>query len=248
MTAAGHVTQVFDFASTVTAVIVGLAIKYTKYYKPWIVFGSLIYLMGIGLMIKYRTPTTSVGQLVGTQIAVGIGGGMINVPAQVGVQFSTDHQHVAVATAVYLTCFELGGAVGSAISGAVWGHNIPTKLREYLHSGSMPDAPAIYDNINNALAYPVGTPGRMAVDKAYQETMKDLLIIAVSICVPVILISLFMKNYKLDTMDQGVKGRVIGGTVTEDRTEAKIVMDGDGSAKRGWRNWFWMEGCMQWLR
>lgn len=246
MTAAGHVTQVFDFASTATAVIIGLVIKYTKYYKPWIVFGSIIYLMGIGLMIKYRTPTTSVGQLIGTQIAVGIGGGMINLLAQVGVQFSTDHQHVAVATAVYLTCFELGGAVGSAISGAVWGHNIPTKLREYLPPGSMPDATGIYDNINNALTYPVGTPGRMAVDRAYQETIKDLLIIAVSICVPVILLSLLMKNYKLDTMNQGVKGRIIGRTVPKDRTKAKIIKDGDGSAKKGLGSWFGMEDWMQW--
>jgi hypothetical protein len=118
ITAAGHVTQVFSFTSTVTSIAISFVIKYTKIYKPFICFGSLIYLMGIGLMIRYRAEGVSVGQLVGTQIVVGIGGGMLNVPAQLGVQASTDHQNVAVATAVYLMSVEVGGAVGSAISGA----------------------------------------------------------------------------------------------------------------------------------
>ena len=236
VTAAGHVTQTFSFTSTVASIIISFVIKYTKYYKPFIVAGSLIYLMGIGLMIKYRSENASVSQIVGTQIAVGIGGGMLNVPAQLGVQASTDHQHVAIATAVYLTSVEPGGAVGSAISGAVWGKNIPAKLYEYLPAGSKQDATAIYNNINNALKYPVGTPERIAINRAYQETMNILLITAVSVAALPFLFSLLMRNYKLDERDPQVKGRVIGGTVRDGR-EVDVVRAEDGAKRKGLGRW-----------
>ncbi|KAL9050587.1 MAG: hypothetical protein Q9162_006545 [Coniocarpon cinnabarinum] len=212
LTAAGHITQVFSFSSSVASVLVGLVIKFTGHYKYFITLGSCIYLLGIGLMIKYRTQGASVGSLVGTQIAVGIGGGMANVPVQIGVQASASHQQVAAATAVYLTVLEIGGAVGSAISGAVWSSNILSKLEQYLPPESRSEAATIFASITTAsTSYPRGTPERAAIDRAYQETMRILLIIAVCVCVMPIALSFFMKNYQLDKMDQKVEGLVIGG-------------------------------------
>lgn len=164
-------------------------------------------------MTCYRTQSSTIAQIVATQIAVGIGGGFLNVPAQLAVQASADHQHVAVATAVYLTCVELGGAVGSALSGALWGHFIPQKLTQYLPAGSKQDAQYIYNSIDVALKYAVGTPERAAISRAYQETMTLLLICAVIFAVPTACLSLLLKNYRLDKLQQGVKGRVIGGNV-----------------------------------
>ncbi|KAI1330325.1 siderophore iron transporter mirC [Xylariaceae sp. FL0255] len=219
--AAGHITQVFSFTSTVTAVLISLVIKYVKYYKPFVMAGCLIYLLGIGLMIRYRTENTTVGSLVGTQIAVGIGGGMLNVPAQLGVQASASHQQVAAATAVYLTLVELGGAVGSAISGAVWDKSIPSKLSAYLPSSAVAagDVEAIFGSVtvaSNYTLYPDGSLERLAINRSYQETMHTLLTIAIALCAPLILASLLMRNYRLDRVDQKVKGKVIGGNVGED--------------------------------
>ncbi len=180
--------------------------------------------MGLGLMVRYRSQNATIRQLVSVQIVVGIGGGMINVPAQLGVQASANHQHVAVATAVYLTSVEIGGAVGSAISGAVWGNNIPRKLMEYLPAGSKQDALTIYNNIETARSYAVGSLERMAIDRAYQETMKILLTIAVCVAVPLVPLSLIMKNYKLDALEQNVKGRVVGGNI-EDAREVDAVKE-----------------------
>ncbi|KAJ8068056.1 hypothetical protein OCU04_003633 [Sclerotinia nivalis] len=211
--AAGHVTQVFSFTATISSVIISFFIKYTKYYKPYITGGSLIYLMGIGLMYHYRQENSSIAQFIGTQIAVGIGGGMLNVPAQLAVQASVpSHQNVAVATAVYLTCVEMGGAVGSAIAGVIWGHDIPKKLAEY---STTINSSAVYNSINNALAYPMGTPERIAINRAYQETMHKLLVVALCVSAPIVLLSLVVKNAKLDAGEDKVKGRVIGGTVEE---------------------------------
>jgi len=234
ITAAGHITQTFSFTSTVTAILISFIIKYTQVYKPYIFTGTLIYILGIGLMIKYRTQGVSVAQIVGTQICLGIGGGMLNVPAQLGVQASTDHQHVAVATAVYLTAVEIGGAVGSAISGAIWGRNIPAKLREYLPAAMKGDVMAIYNSIDRARGFGEGSPERVAVDRAYQETMRILLVVAICVAVPLLPLSLLMGNYRLDGMGQGVKGRVIGGRVEEGRRSE------EGGVKKGlavWLRW-----------
>ena len=200
---AGHITQIFSFTSSVTAVLVGLAIKFTGHYKYFVTLGSSIYLLGICLMLKYRTEGASVGALVGTQIAVGMGGGMANVPAQIGVQASASHQQVAAATAVFLTMLEIGGAVGSAISGAVWSSSILRKLERYLPDSAKSEASSIYADITKASStYPPGTPERAAINRAYQETMHTLLIIAVCVCVVPVILSLFMENYKLNQVSR----------------------------------------------
>ena len=184
--------------------------------------------MGIGLMIRYRVEGSSTSQIVGTQIVVGIGGGMLNVPAQLGVQASVSHGDVAAATAIYLTIVEIGGAVGSAISGAVWTGNIPTKLELYLPASAKSEALTIFGNLTLAESFPLGSAERIAINRAYQETMNTLLIIAICLSAPLIPLSLMMRNYKLDQviwsrnvvssvantmqMDQKVKGKVIGNS------------------------------------
>lgn len=211
-TAAGHITQTFTFTSTCASVVVSLLIKFTGHYKYFVTLGACIYVLGLGLMIRYRQEGVSVGTLVGCQIAVGIGGGTLNVPAQLGVQASASHQSVAAATAVFLTILEVGGAVGNGISGAVWSNNIPKKLAKYLPPDIQDQATAIYGNVSLAqTGWPIGSPERAAINRAYQETMHKLLIIAVCVAAPLIPLSFLMKNYRLDQMNQKVKGTVIGG-------------------------------------
>ena len=57
----------------------------------------------------------------------------------------------------------------------------------------------------------MGDPTREASNRAYQETMTQMLVVACCVCIPLIPLSLLMKNYKLDEMDQHVRGTVIGG-------------------------------------
>ena len=202
ITAAGHITQTFSFTSTVTAIIISIVIKYTRHYKYFITTGAAIYLLGIGLMIRYRVEGSSTSQIVSTQIAVGIGGGMINAPAQLGVQASVTHDNVAAATAIYLTIVEIGGAVGAAISGAVWTANLPKKLALYLPPAAKADATLIFGNLTLAKSYSMSSPERVAINRSYQETMDILLIIAVCLSVPLIPLSLLLRNYKLDQVSR----------------------------------------------
>ena len=225
ISAAGHIVQTFTFTSTVTAICISVIIKYTGRYKYCITAGACIYLMGIGLMIRYRSLGSSTSQIVGTQIAVGIGGGMLNVPAQLGVQAAVSHSDVAGATAIFLTVLEIGGAVGNAISGAVWTANIPAKLAKYLPPNAKPDAASIYGNLTIAKSFVQGSPERLAIDRSYQETMDILLIIAACFAAPLVPLSLLMKNYKLDNIDQKVRGKVIGRDRVQDEGASEVRGD-----------------------
>ncbi|GAB7351820.1 hypothetical protein MBLNU459_g2386t2 [Dothideomycetes sp. NU459] len=197
----------------VTSIVTSLLIKYTKHYKYFVTVGSCIYMFGIIMMLRYRTEGVTKPFLIACQIVVGIGGGMLHVPAQLGVQASATHSEVGSATAAFLTILEIGGAVGSAISGAIWSNNIPEKLAAYLPEETRDQAARIFGSVAVASTeFPMGSPTRVAINRAYQETMTKILWAAVLVCIPLIPLSLLMKNYKLDEMDQHVKGVVIGHT------------------------------------
>lgn len=199
ITSAGRITLTFTFASSVASIVISIIIKYTGHYKYFVVFGACLYLLGLGIMMVYRVQGTSIPTIIGCQVIVGIGGGILNVPAQLGVQASAKHGQVAAATAIFLTILQIGGAVGSAISGAVWTNNLLNKLTNYLPPESVSEASEIYGDVTIASTrWAKGTPERDAIDRAYEETMYVLLTIAVCSAAPLVPLSLFMKNYRLD--------------------------------------------------
>ncbi|KAL4980836.1 siderophore iron transporter mirC [Aspergillus desertorum] len=197
---AGRVTQTFAFTSTIAAFGVSILIKYTRRYRVYVTIGCVIYMTGLLLMLLYRKEGSSPLQVLGTQVIVGMGGGLLNVPVQLGVQASASHQEVAAATAMFLTSMEMGGAVGAAISGAVWTHNIPRKLNLYLPNEYKSEVGAIFGKLTKALSYEMGTPVRAAINRSYQETMNKLLVLALIATLPLIPLSLLMSNYRLDKM------------------------------------------------
>ncbi|KAF9693031.1 hypothetical protein EKO04_009101 [Ascochyta lentis] len=224
---AGYITRVFTFTSTIASIVVSLMIKYSGHYKYFVTAGACVYIMGFGLMIAYRTEDASTWAIIGTQIAVGIGGGFLNVPVQLGVQASASHQQVAAATTVWLTILEVGGAVGAAVSGAIWSSYVPSKLQQYLPPDLAAGYATIYGDVtvaSNYTLYPVGSPARVAINRAYQETMRYLLIGAICAAVPILPLTFCLKNYKLDQMEQPVEGRVIGSTQKREMS-------------RSWRFW-----------
>lgn len=204
ITTAGQIVQIYVFGSTITAIGVSLLIKATHRYKRYVFFGACTYLLGAILTAMFRTKGGSLWAVAATQVVIGIGGGLMVVPAQLGVQACVGKEDVATTTALFLMALEVGGAVGSAISGAIWTNNILPKLQLYLPPETVDQASVIYGNISLASnGWPVGDATREAIERAYQETMAKMLIAAVCACVPLVPFSLMMKNLKLDEMDLG---------------------------------------------
>lgn len=201
--AAGHITQTFSFASTAASLLASLAIRRTRRYRPFVLLGSLALLAGIMAMRCLRTEHASVASLVAAQVAVGFGVGLLHAATQLGVQVAAaadlaSPQLVAAGTAVFLTLVEIGGAVGAAISGAVWGRLVPAKLEAYLPLSERHRAREIFASVVVARGFPWGSVERAAINRAYQEAMTALLMVALCVCVPVVVLGLLMRDVRLD--------------------------------------------------
>lgn len=138
-------------------------------------------------MIRYRSSSATLGQIIISQIITGVGGGTINVPAQLALQAACNHQDVAVATAMFLTMANVGGAVGSAVSGAVWSNLLPGKLERGLADlPAREDITLIYNSYIAAMGYEWGSEERIAINKAYEEVFRIQLIIACCLSVSIL--------------------------------------------------------------
>lgn len=146
--------------------------------------GIPIYVLGYGLMIAFRTEKSTNVQIIMAQILTGVGGGTINVPAQVGIQAAAGHGNVAMATAMFLTLISVGGAVGNAVSGSIWSNMLPGALDKHLAgtsaAGNVTD---IYNDYFKAMTFAVGTEERTAINAAYSEVYQIQLIVACCVAV-----------------------------------------------------------------
>ncbi|KAK9480048.1 major facilitator superfamily domain-containing protein [Lipomyces japonicus] len=204
---AGRIVQTFSFASTIAALVIALVIKYSSRYKLWMIIGVPIYQVGILSMHFTRNEQTPTGLVVLSQIVAGIGGGVVSIPAQLGVQASCQSKaDVASATALFLTVFSLGSAVGAAVSGAIWTSFLPRRLLTYVPESIVDQVPKIYANFQYARQeFPdLGSPERMAIVHAYRDVMAILIYTAVAATIPGVIAGLCMSEYKLDEITDEV--------------------------------------------
>ncbi|KAK4137137.1 MFS general substrate transporter [Trichocladium antarcticum] len=232
---AGPITQTFSFASTIAALVASLIIRRLSAPRPrpFILTGAILYTIAIAVLLHTRTRTASTFTLVAAQTSLGAGAGLMHVATQLVVQAaaanikprhhpnrpaqptssqlqSQSHQYVGVATATFLTLVQVGGAVGSAVSGAVWGRLVPRKLRAYLpDSVGKDEVERIYASVVVACSYAWGSPEREAIARSYQETVTVLLWVALAGCVPVLAMAAMVGGLRLDQL--GGKSRGEGG-------------------------------------
>ncbi|KAF3933507.1 hypothetical protein ABW20_dc0101282 [Dactylellina cionopaga] len=230
---AGRIVLVFSFTSTVSSIIVSFIIKYTGHYKYFVIAGGLIYILGFGLMLRYRVEGSTLTQIVINQVLVGLGGGFLNVPAQLGVQSVVPHEDVAAVTALFLTAISVGQAIGSAISGAIWTNNILSKLDAYLPEEVKVNATLIYSSFTEAASYPPGSEARIAINRSYQETMRLMLISALVCAIPIVFLTFLMENVDLNKVQQNVKGRVFGSSGAE--ADQRIAQEENAIQERNLR-------------
>lgn len=208
LTTTGYITQTFNVGSCFFALIVGLVIRQTGNYKwPVLFFGLPITVLGVGTMIKFRHPGVNIGYIVMSQIFVAFGGGTNSVCQQVAIMSVVKHQHIAVVLAIQSMAASIGGGIGRSISGAIWQGVFPGKLREYLPESERQNWAKIYGDLTVQLSYPVGSPTRDAIQSAYADGQRAMLIGATAIYAIGFVAVAFWRNVNVKNIKQ-VKGLV----------------------------------------
>ncbi|KAE8452619.1 hypothetical protein EG329_013878 [Mollisiaceae sp. DMI_Dod_QoI] len=190
------------FCSVLSGTLLGVVVRKVRYLQPFIIFGTVLFLAAFGVLIKYRggVGLGNHSGVIGSQIFLGIAGGLISYPAQASIQAATQHEHVAVITGLYLATYNIGSAFGNTVSGAIWTQTlIPTLLKNlpspYNNTAIAQD---IYASpFEYATNYSISNPLRDGIVTSYRYTQKLLTITGICLCVPLIVFSLLIRNPRL---------------------------------------------------
>lgn len=118
-------------------------------------------------MIYFRRPNQAIGYIVMCEIFISIGGSVFILLVQLACLAAVDHQYVAAVLAMLYVSGSIGGAIGNAISGAIWTNTFLKALMRNLPESALPDVLTICSSLPAQLAYPVGSPERIAIQEAY---------------------------------------------------------------------------------
>ncbi|UKZ49146.1 hypothetical protein TrVGV298_003387 [Trichoderma virens] len=204
---ATRILSFFSFFGVVSGVAVGLVIYRFRRLKHIIVIGTVLFMIALGVLIKFPGGATAASRtgLIGGQILLGLSSGLFAYPTQASIQASASRDHVAILTGLYLSFYNVGSALGTCLSGAIWTQTLyPTLEASLAFQPNATLARAIYENPFQIVSqYPVGTEIRAAIIHSYQSIQQILCITGMCICFPMIAFALALRNPKLS--DQQVQ-------------------------------------------
>jgi MFS family permease len=181
---ASYVIQTYTVGSVLCSLGVGAWIHYTGRFKPVSLYvGVPLSILGTGLMAYFRRADSGIGYVVLCQILRSISAGIVIICDEIAALSSVAHQHIAVILATLGLFGSVGGAVGSTVTSAIWQNVFPKALALYLPAEELPNLLLIYADISTQLSYAMGSPARVAVQRAYSDAQKDMVIAATAVWV-----------------------------------------------------------------
>jgi hypothetical protein len=121
---------------------------------------------------------------------------------------SASHQHIAAVVAVLSMFSSVGGAIGATVSGVIWQDIFPKKLLEYLPLEDQANFLMIYGSIDVQISYPIGSPTRIAIQRAYANAQEMMLTAGTAVWVLGFIGVAIWRNTDVRTLKQ-VRGNVI---------------------------------------
>ncbi|EIE87916.1 hypothetical protein RO3G_12627 [Rhizopus delemar RA 99-880] len=197
---ATYLERGYNVAYIVCEVVVGYLMKRSRKWRPFVWVGVSLMILGVGLMIPARLPTSSNAFVVISQTIVGIGSGCLYIPILVAIQSSVPHGDMAIVTAMMQVGGSIAASIGSTMSGAIWNSMLPGQMAKYV--------PGEYDyaKIVGSTTYAISLPEDQynGVVKAYGHVQMVLSIIAICIAVLTFCFTVPMKSFGLgDRPEQG---------------------------------------------
>lgn len=209
ITQTSYVMNVYSIGSCFFSLIVGVLVRWTGRFK-WLAlyFGVPVTILGVGLMIHFRQPDVNIGYVVMCQIFIAFAGGTLVICEQMAAMAATTHQYIAVVLAVEGMFSSIGGAIGATVASAIWTGVFPKKLAEYLPAEELVNLPLIYGDLTVQRSYPMGSPARDAINRAYGDAQKMMCIGATAVLAIAVVSTAVWRDIKVKDFKQ-VKGTVI---------------------------------------
>lgn len=196
----GYMTQIYNIGSCFWGVVFGFYIRWTKHFKyACLFFGLPLMFLGAGLMIRFRGEDANIGFIVMCQIFIAVAGGTLVIGEDMAVMAAADRDGVPMMLAILGLSSGLGGAIGSAVTAAVYQNTFPQALLSRLPAETQANLTDIYaGGYLTQLAYPVGSETRDAINYAWGQSQKMNSISATCVLVLAIPAIAIWKNYNVD--------------------------------------------------
>ncbi|WWC71792.1 uncharacterized protein I206_105751 [Kwoniella pini CBS 10737] len=204
---AGYISSIYDVVAGVWLFPVGYLVRRTGYFKWLLYIGVPVYILGEGLMIYCRKPGQPLGLIVFTQILIAWAGSSFTLVEQIAVLAAGSHNDAAGMLALLGMFGYFAGAIGNSISGAIWTNTLPSALQQFLPAETLDQWEDIYESLDLQLSFPMGDPTRTAINEAYAEAQRRMLIAGTSIMALALFCVIAIKNIKVSEIEQ-VKGVV----------------------------------------
>ncbi|PFH62149.1 hypothetical protein XA68_14818 [Ophiocordyceps unilateralis] len=198
---ATRILSLFSFCGVVSGVLVGMVVYRLRRLKAVIVVGTCLFTAGLAVLYYFPggADLSSAAGVIAGQVLLGLASGFFAYPTQASIQASATRDHVAVMTGLYLSLYNIGSALGTSLSGALWTEALPPALSANL--AFQPNATlarATYHSPFDVVArYPVGTEVRSAVIASYRHVQRLLCLAGIVACLPMIAFALALRNPRL---------------------------------------------------
>lgn len=190
---ATRISSLYSFVSALCSPILGYIVVRSSRLKGYMLVGCALYFVTMGLFYRYRVGENAEQGIIGGMVVWGISSCLFNYPMTVSLQSVTSHENMATVTALSYTIFRIGGAVASAVSGAIWTQLLYPQLLE--HMGDAELAAAAYAApLTFYLKYPWGTPVRAAMVEAYKYVQKYEVLVALVFTAPMFVLTLCCRD------------------------------------------------------
>lgn len=209
VTTASYITNAYQVAITVFSLVAGWVINWSGHYKYVNLFlGLPLTILALGLTYYFSTPGWHYGYFIFTQILLAIGHAFIIICDEVAGMAAVSHQYVAVILAMEGLFSSIGGGIGSSMSAAIWTSAFPKALANHLPAKDLPNLQKIYGNLATQLSFPIGSDTRIAIQKAYGDAQRTMLLPGIAVWIIGIVAVLAWRDVNLKNIKQ-VKGNVI---------------------------------------
>ncbi|CAI6037291.1 hypothetical protein V2G26_021272 [Clonostachys chloroleuca] len=193
---ATRVSSLYSFCSVIVGPIMGLVVFKIRRLKYVILAGTALFMVAFGLLIHFRSHTEGSNAKVGViaaEVLLGVAGGMFPYPAQASLQVQLKHENLAVMTGIYLATYNIGSALGNAVSGAIYTQVLPGYLSEQLTNQTL--AVEVYGYpAGIAPLYAMDTPERQGMVHAFGQTQRLLCITGIALCTLLIGFAFALRN------------------------------------------------------
>lgn len=223
------------FVWALTMPVVGFVVSKVRRTKMFILFGVMIWFVAMGVFLHFRGDNDGLrgkyyrdGVAVGF-VLLGLGQGFFTRLVSISAQTCTNHEYMASVTALFAAIYQLGGAFGRCVTGAIWTQTMYHNIRQNMIDRGVD--PSLAEKAYEApykfiKEYTWGTTPRIAVVLAYADVQRKLCIAGLCICVAALINALFLRDHRLANA-QSLEDTDEEQALAKQENKGKIVFTND---------------------